>query len=61
MNQVVQMLLVHLSFVIVSVILSLTTRFSKIKGCSDIVKEKKIKSKKREALIYAIIAVLAVL
>ncbi|MBQ5591800.1 MAG: hypothetical protein IIU80_02535 [Clostridia bacterium] len=61
MNQVIQMLLVQIALIILSVILALTTRFSKIKGCSDIVKEKKIKNKRTEALIYTIIAVLAII
>lgn len=60
MNQVIQMLLIYIVLIILLVTLALITRFSKIKGCSDIVKEKRIKSQKTEALVYAIIAVLAV-
>ncbi len=60
MNPIMQMLYIYISLIILLAVLALIARFSKIKGCSDTVKEKKIKSKRTEALIYAIIAVLAV-
>ncbi len=60
MNQVTQMLLMYVLFIIITITLALITGFSKIKGCSKVVKEKRIKSKKCEALVYAIIAVLAI-